>query len=97
MARVTYKIFGERLGAQFSFDLAISSECSDRGRWRISAAKGLGPLGPALAPGGKWQYRKRSGDVHGPFCSVDSGTGTIAASVQEDIKIEWELVGPGCV
>jgi hypothetical protein len=61
MARVTYKIFRERLGAQFSFDLAIASESSDRGRWRISAAKGLGPLGPALAPGGKWQYRKRSG------------------------------------
>ena len=35
--------------------------------------------------------------VHAPFCSVDSGTGTLAASAQEDIKIEWQLAGPGCV
>jgi hypothetical protein len=61
MARVTYKIFGARLGAQFSFDLAIDSESAGsllRGRWRMSKAKGLGTLEPALAPGGKWQYRK---------------------------------------
>ena len=120
----TYKICGERQGAQFRFDVAIGNESSDRGRWRLSSAKGLGPLGPALAPGGKWQYRKRSSEepgylflkvdgrgmpfdialkdvaddfFHGPFCSVDSGTGTLSASVEEDIPIEWEIAGPGCV
>ena len=35
--------------------------------------------------------------VHGPFCSVDSGTGTLAVSVEEDLPIEWEIAGPGCV
>jgi hypothetical protein len=126
MARVTYKIFGTRLGAQFSFDLAIDSEGAGsllRGRWRISKAKGLGTLEAALTPGGKWQYRKFPAQggylflnaqgrslpfdialdkvpddyFHGPFCSVDSGTGTLSASVEEDIKIEWEVAGPGCV
>jgi hypothetical protein len=129
MAGVTYKIYGARLGAQFSFDLAIESDSTARllatsGRWRISRAKGLGPLEPALAPGGTWQHRRASAEepgflflkargralpfdialndvpddyVHGPFCSTNSGTGTLAASVQEDIKIEWEVAGPGCV
>lgn len=120
----TYKIYGARQGAQFSFDVRITNESSDRGRWRMSSAKGLGPLEPALAPGGNWQYRKRSSEepgflflkvdrrgmpfdialkdvpddfVHGPFCSVDSGAGTLTASVEEDIPIEWEVAGPGCV
>jgi hypothetical protein len=120
----TYKIYGARQGTQFSFDVAIATESSDRGRWRMSSAKGLGTLEPTLAPGGKWQYRRRSSDepgylflkvngrgmpfdialrdvpddyVHGPFCSVDSGTGTLSASVEEDIPIEWEVAGPGCV
>jgi hypothetical protein len=129
MARVTYKISGARLGAQFSFDLAIEGESrasllAARGRWRMSRAKGLGPLEPVLAPGGTWRYRRDSAEepgylflkaegrglpfdialndvpddyVHGPFCSVDSGPGTLAASVQEDIKIEWQVAGPGCV
>jgi hypothetical protein len=129
MARVIYKISGARLGAPFSFDLAIEGEShasllATRGRWRMSRAKGLGPLEPVLAPGGTWRYRRDAAEelgylflkaerrglpfdialnevpddyVHGPFCSVDSGTGTLAASVQEDIKIEWQVAGPGCV
>jgi hypothetical protein len=35
--------------------------------------------------------------VHGPFCSVEGGKGTLSPSVQENIAIEWKVTGPGCV
>ena len=56
----TYKIYGTRQGTQFSFDVAIANESSDRGRWRMSSAKGRSTLEPTLAPGGKYY-------VHGPL------------------------------
>jgi len=35
--------------------------------------------------------------VHGPFCSIETGKGTVSASVKEDISIQWRVAGPGCV
>ena len=35
--------------------------------------------------------------LHGPFCSVATGIGTLSPSVSEDIPIVWRVTGPGCV
>ena len=35
--------------------------------------------------------------LHGTFCSVDSGKGTLSPSVKDDIPIVWAVRGAGCV